>query len=362
MYPDQLTFAEDVEQRKQRMLPLALSSGNTLTNTVQPGRALPMTMRARLQKVSQDLDALDAKEPDLSEWQAFARQRGEEGQGSMLNALAAQYAGENFQPLQAQLLKRAAASQEPMKLSNALMTSDGQIIKDPYAARDIRRATLERQMGGLLAGIEREDARQERMAENVRQFNESQQTKRDLAQDRNDLRREIADNKPVDNTKNYRLEDNMRNQFEHLTKPYREEIDATGKVTQMVNAVPVNQKLDTQQQAAIIILLNKFLDPASVVREGEFDRVVKQQGLLGRAQVLQQQIAKGGFLTPDTVSQINNLAKFYSDAANSKMRQVAGQYADVARRRGLDAGSVITNPTYLGDTGGNVVDFSKLPK
>jgi hypothetical protein len=358
---DPLTFADDVEQRK-RMLPLALSFGNTLTNTVQPGQALPMTMRSRLQKVSQDLDALDAKEPDLSEWQAYARQRGQEGQSSMLNALAAQYAGENFQPLQAQLLKRAAASQEPMKLGNALMTSDGQIIKDPYAARDIRRATLERQMGGLLAGIEREDARQERLDESRRQFDAGQNTKRELAQNSNDLRREIAENRPVDNTKNYRLEDNMRNQFEHLTKPYREEIDATAKVTQMVNAVPVNKQLDTQQQAAIIILLNKFLDPGSVVREGEFDRVVKQQGLLGRAQVLKDRITKGGFLTPETVGQINQLAKFYSDVANNKMRQVAGQYADVARKRSLDVGSVITNPSYLGDTGGNLVDFNKLPK
>lgn len=148
---DPLTFAEDVEQRRKAMLPMALaqSPGGTLTSTVQPGQALPMSMRARLGKVYKDLEDLESKDVDTSALQAFAKQQGEAGQSAMLNALAAQYAGENFQPVQAQFLKRAAAAQEPMKLGAGMLTPDGQYLKDPFAARDSRRAALERQASGL---------------------------------------------------------------------------------------------------------------------------------------------------------------------------------------------------------------------
>lgn len=172
---DPLTFAEDVEQRK-RMLPMAMlglqSPAATLTSTVQPGRAaLPSALRARLGKVQQELADLEGKEVDISALQDFARQQGEAGQSAMLNALAAQYAGEGFQPVQAQFLKRAAAAAEPMKMGGGTLTPQGQFLKDPFAARDSRRTALERQALGLekMAGdeekaiLDREDrlARQE---------------------------------------------------------------------------------------------------------------------------------------------------------------------------------------------------------
>jgi len=60
-----LTFAEDVQERKRRMLPLSLgglqSNDGTLTNTVQPGRALPSALRTRLGKVQQQLDDMDGQ-------------------------------------------------------------------------------------------------------------------------------------------------------------------------------------------------------------------------------------------------------------------------------------------------------------
>lgn len=159
-----LTFAEDVEQRK-RMLPMALlglqSPSGTLTNTVQPGRALPSALRARLGKVQQELDDLDSKEVDTSALQDFARQQGEAGSMATLNALAAQYAGEGFQPVQAQFLKRAAAAAEPMKMGGGTLTPQGQFLKDPFAARDSRRTALERQVLGLerMAGEEEKATR-----------------------------------------------------------------------------------------------------------------------------------------------------------------------------------------------------------
>ena len=160
-----MTFAEDVEQRKRRMLPMSLGAlmppEPTLTTTVQPGSALPSALRARLGKVQQELADLEGKEVDISALQDFARQQGEAGQSAMLNALAAQFAGDNFQPVQAQFLKRAAAASDPMKLGGGMLTPQGQFIKDPFAARDSRRTALERQALGLekMAGDEEKATR-----------------------------------------------------------------------------------------------------------------------------------------------------------------------------------------------------------
>lgn len=127
-----LTFAEDVEQRKRAMLPMALqSAAGTLSSNVRPGQALGMTLSQLAAEQRQKAAALEATPDDYSQLQAFARQQGEQGQSAMLNALAAQYAGESFQPVQAQFLKRAAAAQDPIKVGGGVITPDGQFLKDP---------------------------------------------------------------------------------------------------------------------------------------------------------------------------------------------------------------------------------------
>lgn len=361
-----LTFAEDVQERKRRMLPMALgglqSPDGTLTNTVQPGRALPSALRARLGKVQSQLDELDSQEVDTSALQAFARQQGESGQTAMLNALAAQYAGENFQPVQAQFLKRAAAAAEPMKIGGGMMTPQGQFIKDPFAQRDQRRTALERQALGLERMAGEEERAAERAAEVVRQFNErrADQQRRDadaaevrrlglgIQQQGLDLRRDLANNRPEDPSKTWRAEDNLRGDFDKLTKDLRDELNATSKITQIVSATPPGQKPDAITQQSLVILLNKFLDPGSVVREGEFDRVVKAQGLLGQAANLKDRILLGQPLDANTIKQINGLANLYTQAANQKIQGIATNYSDIARKRNLDVSSVISDPRYRG--------------
>lgn len=115
------------------------SAGDTLTNNVTPGRALPNSIEALRGKASQlykqGADLYD-QEPDLSQLQAFAKQRGEQGDRSMLTALAAQFAGESFAPVQEQLLKKAAAARDPLKMGSGMITAEGQYIKDPEAAQN----------------------------------------------------------------------------------------------------------------------------------------------------------------------------------------------------------------------------------
>lgn len=130
---DPMQYGTELELLKQ--------SGGLLTSTVQPGQgsALPSAIdayRKRAMALYQQGSDLYNKEPDMTELQAFAKQRGQQGNASMLNALAAQFAGESFQPIQAQYLKKAAAAQEPMKVGSGMLTSDGKYLKDPFAGQE----------------------------------------------------------------------------------------------------------------------------------------------------------------------------------------------------------------------------------
>lgn len=332
------------------------SAGGTLSNNVAPGETMLPNTRQRLSKVYGELDKLDTQDVDTSALQAFAKQQSEQGQGAMLNALAAQFAGENFDPIQAQYTKRAAAASEPMKVGGGILTPDGQFIKDPFAARDSRRTSLERQALGM-----------EKMIADERE-NERRREDRQLSQASLDAYRNatlaLRGNDGAHDSRLWRAEDTLRGDFDKLTKDLREEVNATGKITQIVSATPPGQKPDAITQQSLVILLNKFLDPGSVVREGEFDRVVKAQGLEGRARNLADRILKGQPLDANTIAQINGLAQLYSEAANSKIQRYADDYTAIAQRRKLNPENVISDPRYRrgSSAGGNVVDFNSLPK
>lgn len=123
----------------KRALGRRTSAGDTLTNNVTPGRTLPNSIDAYRNKAaelySQGSDLYNS-EPDMTQLQEFAKQRGQQGDRSMLTALAAQFAGEGYAPVQEQLLKKAAASSEPMKFGAGMLTPEGRYIKDPFAAQD----------------------------------------------------------------------------------------------------------------------------------------------------------------------------------------------------------------------------------
>lgn len=119
----------------------AKNKGGMLSDNVQSsgGVRLPNAIANYRQRAADLYDQgseLYNSDPDITQLQEYAKSRGAEGQGAMLNALAAQYAGENFQPVQTQYLKRAAAAQEPMKVGGGLLTPEGQFVKDPFAAQD----------------------------------------------------------------------------------------------------------------------------------------------------------------------------------------------------------------------------------
>jgi hypothetical protein len=142
---DYTLFNNEEEQPQVGLLKKARakiqSPGGVLSNNVQPGQGgmLPNAIDSYRSKAAdlykQGSDLYD-REPDFSQFQEFARQRSQQGEGAMLNALAAQYAGEGFAPVQEQYLKRAAAARDPMKMGSGIITADGQYLKDPEAAQN----------------------------------------------------------------------------------------------------------------------------------------------------------------------------------------------------------------------------------
>ena len=161
---DEETPFEGVVLKKTR----AKSKGGTLTTTVQPGEAVLPNAISRYRKRATDLygqgDAIYNSDPDLTQMQEFAKQRGEQGEIAMLNALAAQYAGDGFAPVQEQLLKKAAAARDPMKLGGVMLTSDGKFIKDPFADRDKRAEFLLQQAKAYETLAQTAQSAQERLA------------------------------------------------------------------------------------------------------------------------------------------------------------------------------------------------------
>ena len=179
-----------IDQMRRRMLPMSLgasSPAGVLTQNVQAGAAaLPRSMQIRKQ-----IADLEAQDDDVSAMQAYGRQQGESGQSAMLNALAAQFAGERFEPVQAQFLKRAAAAQQPMRVGKGMVTPDGQYIVDPGARREAQVGRLSRE-ADLADRLEAQSASQaerlqaQRDAQAERLAAQEAQARRDA-----DLRREL---------------------------------------------------------------------------------------------------------------------------------------------------------------------------
>lgn len=122
---------------------------------------------------------LYGQEPDMSQFEEFARQRAQGGNAAMLNALAAQFAGEQFQPVQAQFLKKAAAAQDPIKLGSGMLTPEGRYIKDPIAAQD-KRAEFLLQQARAYETLAQTAATAEERAEAARLAREAAERHREL--------------------------------------------------------------------------------------------------------------------------------------------------------------------------------------
>jgi hypothetical protein len=165
------------------MLPQAMGASASLTDDVGGLAAA----RARQRRLEEQLAAIEGQEPDLSAMQAFARQQGEMGQGALLNALAAQYAGEGFQPLQTKFLRRAEASQQPLRVGTTMITPTGEIMRDPFADRERNIGNLGRRVDRAAGDVRLIETAQDR----ARAEAERQQERLDARADQNERDRQL---------------------------------------------------------------------------------------------------------------------------------------------------------------------------
>jgi hypothetical protein len=280
--------------------------------------------------------------PDRKGMEEMYRKQSNAGANKLTLALAAQQAGPGFEPFQAQALKQYAESQAPMKMTGGTMTDQG-FVEDPAHAQELQLKQIEARITAL---------------DTARKGNLTMQEHRRLALLQEEEKRKhdqvllaIAGMKGANSgdaaaqrqqATDWRTEDTLSKQFDTQTKNYVTELDATTKLGQL----KPNARPNAVEQQSMVILLNKFLDPTSVVREGEFNRVIAAQGLLPRVQNYLDRVIKGEPLSDQMIADIRGMGKMYEQAARGKIQSIGDEYSAKATRRGLDPTSVIVSPYY----------------
>jgi len=230
----------------------------------------------------------------------------------------------------------AGGSRAPAKVGAALYEDVGKEASAAQKAEAQSRLKLATMMQQLQRDAETRAARQDMWEQNA------------------ELRRELAgmgqanaaDRKAAANeNRNWRLEDQMRAQLDRSLGNTLEELSAIGKIKQLAPALTGRVPTAVEQQS-MVILLNKFLDPGSVVREGEFNRVIEAQGLNNRASNLLARITEGKPLGPQMISDIITIADLYERAALAKGQRVGGEYTRIATERGLDPTAVVIDERF----------------
>lgn len=155
---------------------------------------------------------------------------------------------------------------------------------------------------------------------------------------------------PPEADKDSSNEDKLRREFDAKTKPFLDELAQIGKVGSILGEGLPPSGVPTQiQQDVLVTLLLKFIEPTSVVREGEFDRIVSRQGLVQKAENIKNKLFTGAPLTVDMVKQIGDMAALFEQAANAKIRNIASQYKTLAGKRNLDITNIVLDPNYLAE-------------
>lgn len=320
-----------------------VKQSTSLTNAVEattPGDPL----QDRLTKLGGEREALLAEQekayakPDYSGYQQHGQQQQESGQRALMLALAAQEAGQEFQPVQAHYLKRAAAAREPMKVTGGTITDTG-FVEDVGHTQELQARRLDariKQIDGLMQATITAQERSQLAREKIEAQRELRMLSASIAQ---------AGRAGVQQDRIFRGEDRMKNDFEQITKSAREGLQASQQVKPLL-AGAVGRKTTNVEQQALITLFNKFLDPTSVVREGEFDRMAKGMGLGQRVQNWSDKILSGSIITPEMVNEIGRVAQIYEGDALRRIQEQSAEYERIAQQRQYDPNAIITNPAW----------------
>lgn len=336
-------FDPEEEQPSYGLLKKArakISAGGTLSNTVIPpsaGSVLPNSiaaLRGRAADLYQQGNEMFNAEPDTSALQDFARNRGEQGNSAMLNAMAAQFAGESFQPMQEQFLKKAQIASEPMKLGSGMITSEGKYIKDPFAAQDkkaeflLAQARMYDQMATHAENKQVEAAA--RAAQNDAMNQYKQISLGIMAQNAQTARMNAGN---VQNNRNFTVEDRMADDYDKAVKNDKIIVNAFDNL----KSTPASAAGDI----SFIFQYMKMLDPGSVVREGEFATAQNAAGVDQQILNLYNRALSGQRLNPKQRQDFLGTASQLASVAGRRMEDVRSDLTSKAQRRGVNIDNIV---------------------
>jgi hypothetical protein len=348
------TFAEDFAARR-RMLPQAMGA--------MPMQRDPVNdLLAELNNVQRRRAELEGQQPDMSAMQEFARRQGEMGQNALLNAIAAQYAGEAFQPLQAKFLKQAEAAQQPIRMGSGMLTPTGEFIRDPEAAQERQLAGLNRREAGLRAELTQRELAASR-AEEARLRREADDRFRQMGFD---IKREIAANRAAsaggaDETRNFTRATSLRGEVTRRADKIQEGTRQAETVLTLLNDPSIAK--DPTKQVSLVFAFGKMLDPESVVRESEYALISNARGAFDSILQKPEQIKTGARLTPQQLDSMRQVANQLFAGSSQRRNDLYDYYRGIASRNNLRVEDVLPmNAIERPSGGGRVVDFNQLPR
>lgn len=315
--------------------------------------AAPAPQRPSSGDLMQQMSEEMSRRPDSAPYIADAKKREEQSNRRlMLSLTLGQMGGEAMQPFAKALQEQSLKDGQPYEIPGGWgrVTSDG-VIWNPEKQREAKLAHLQNLYGVQEKADTARLGQQQRSDDRNRDF----AFRREMEEGRRDDRREAAADRRAGRAdaagsraeqQRWRMEDQTRNHFDQITKDTRDVLNTA----RVLESMPTNGRLTPIQQSNLIILLNKFQDPGSVVREGEFDRVAAAQGLLQKWGNLPAKIQTGQPLPPALQRDIQEAINLYVTAAQNTMRDTAGSYISLARQRGLDPAQVVTDVRWHGST------------
>lgn len=318
------------------------SPGGVLSNTVRSegGSMLPQTLRTRAMDLRKRVEDMESQEPDITGAIDFARQQGQQGEAAMLNALAAQYAGESFAPLQGAFMKRAEASRAPMKVGSVMITPQGEVIRDTYADRDRRIAALERQADTAertAATVEEAQARREEAERRNREMERQGQEGLDI---RRSLAESVRNNRSIaEDSKNFTRATTLRNEFAKKADKISEGTRHAETVMTLLADPTISN--DPTKQVSLVFAFGKMLDPESVVRESEYALIANARGMFESLLQKPDQIMTGARLTPQQLQSMQQIAGQLFAGSTQRRQDLANYYQDIARRNKLNVEDVL---------------------
>lgn len=336
------------------------SPGGVLSNTVKPeGSAmLPNALRSRALSLRDKVSELEGQEPDITGAVNYAKQQGEQGNMAMMNALAAQYAGEGFAPLQQAFSKRAEASRSPLKFGSVMVTPEGEVIRDTFADRDRRIASLERQADAAERLAATTDEAQARRLETERRNREQER----MAQEGLEIRRSLAENvranrATADDGKNFTRATTLRNEYGKKADKISEGTRHAETVMTLLTDPTIAQ--DPTKQVSLVFAFGKMLDPESVVRESEYALIANARGMFEGLLQKPDQIMTGARLTPQQLQSMKQIAGQLYAGSSQRRQDLANYYQDIAKRNRLNVEDVLPPGSTAQPQGGLFTDPEK---